>query len=291
MTTPDERARILEWNTRIRSPQPRLAYRIPFPGGEPIMSSSPLRVPSPLSSHFQATFARQMEAQTVEIQSDPYDIAIPPRTLSNPPQYTSPTIEELEALTLDSGPRCDMGDCIVDDMLACTMWDLLQSNLHNARILEAVARGHRQRAAIEWERFRTRKFDRRMMGIIEREREAQKRFEEEGSAAPPIVVRNPTPPLAVILPGYKQTPSPIPIVARLPMHQPPPPPGHAQNPILIDVSDYKTSKASSSSSSSDYETAPESRRTTPEERKKFRRKRRIEQAYKRIDRRIAKEKR
>jgi len=129
------------------------------------------------------------------------------------------------------------------------------------------------------------------MGIIEREREVQKQFEEEGSAAPLIVVRNPTPPLAVILPGYKQTPSPVPIVIRLPTHQPPPPPGHAQNPILIDVSDYEMSKGSSSSSSSDYETAPESRCTTPEERKKLRRKRRIEQAYKRIDRRIAKEKR
>jgi len=115
------------------------------------MSPSPLRVPSPLSSHFQATFAQQMEAQTAEIQSDPYDIAIPPRTLSNPPQYSSPTIEELELLTLDSGPRCDMGDCVVDDMLACTMWDLLQSNLYNAQTLEAIARGHRRRAAIEWE--------------------------------------------------------------------------------------------------------------------------------------------
>jgi len=287
MTTPDERARILEWNTRICSPQPRLAYRIPFPGGEPVMSPSPLRVPSPLSSHFQATFAQQMEAQTDEIQPDPYDIAIPPRALSTPPQYFSPTIEELELLTLDSGPRCDMGDCVIDDMLACTMWDLLQSNLHNARILEAVARGHRQRAAIEWERFRTRKFDRRMMGIIEREREVQKRFEEEGSAPPPIVVRNLTPPLAMVLPGHRQTPSPIPIVVRLPTHQLPPPPGHAHNPILIDVSDYETSEESSSN----YETAPESRSTTPEEQKKLRRKRRIEQTYKRIDRRIAKEKR
>jgi len=291
MTTLDERARILEWNTRIRSPQPRLAYRIPFPGGEPVMSPSPLRVPSPLSSHFQTTFAQQMEAQTVEIQSDPYDIAILPRALSIPPQYFSPTIEELESLTLDSGPRCDMGDCVTDDMLATTMWDLLQSNLHNARILETVARGHRQRAAIEWERFRTRKFDRRMMGVIEREREVKKRFEEEGSAAPPIVVRNPTPPLTMLLPGYVRTPSPVPIVVRLPTHQPPPPPGHVQNPILIDVSDYATSNGSSQSSSSDYETAPESKRTTPEEQRKLRRKRRIEQTYKRIDRRIAKEKR
>ena len=288
MTTPDERAKILEWNTRVHSPQPRLVYRIPFPGGEPVMSPSPLRVPSPLSSHFQAIFAQQMEAQTAEIQPDPYDIAIPPRTLSIPPQYSSPTIEELELLTLDSGPRCDMGDCVVDNMLACTMWDLLQSNLHNARTLETIARSHRQRAAIEWERFRTRKFDRRMMGVIEREREAKKRFEEEGSLPPLIVVRNPTPPLAMVLPGYQQTPSPVPIVVRLPTYQPPPPPGHPHNPILIDASDDASSHTSSST---DYETAPESRRTTPEERKKDRRRRRIEKAYKRIDRRIAKERR
>jgi len=110
-----------------------------------------------------------------------------------------------------------------------------------------------------------RKFDIWMMGIIEREREVQKRFEEEGSAPPPIVIRNPTPPLVTVLPRYQQTPSPIPIVVRLPTHQPPPPPGHAHNPILIDVSDYETSEESSSN----YETAPESRCTTPEERKKL----------------------
>jgi len=158
-----------------------------------------------------------------------------------------------------------MGDCVIDDVLACTMWDGLQSDLYNARVLEAIARKHCRRAAIEWEQFKMRKFDIRMMGIIEREREVQKRFEEEGSAPPPIVVQNPTPPLAMVLPGYQQIPSPILIVVRLPMHQPPPPPGHAQNPILIDVSDYETSEESSSN----YETAPESRCTTPEERKKL----------------------
>jgi len=68
----------------------------------------------------------------------------------------------------------------------------------------------------------------------------------------------------MVLPGYQQTPSPIPIVVCLPTHQPPPPPGHPHNPILIDVNEDETSYTSSS----DYETAPESRCTTPEERKK-----------------------
>jgi len=282
MTTPDERAKVLEWTTRVQSPQPRLGYRIPFPE-----ETSSLRVPPPLSSNFQASFAQQMEAQTLEYYPDPHEIAVPLRNLSIPPQFSSPTIEELELLTMDSKPRCDMGDCVIDNVLACTMWEKLQSDLYDARILEATAREHRRRANIEWERFKMRKFDVRMMGVIEREREVQKRFKEEGSAPPPIVVRNPTPPLAMILPGHRQTPSPIPIVVRLPTHQPPPPPGHAHNPILIDVSDYETSEESSSN----YETAPESRCTTPEERKKLRRKQRIEQAYKRIDRRIAKKKR
>jgi len=164
---------------RVQSPRPRLGYRIPFPE-----ETTSLRVPPPLSSNFQASFARQMEAQTLKYYPDPHEIIIPPRNLSIPPQYSSPTIEELESLTLDSKPRCDMGDCIIDDVLACTMWDGLQSDLYNARVLEAIAREHHRRAAIEWERFKMRKFDVQMMGIIEREREVQKRFEEEGSAPP-----------------------------------------------------------------------------------------------------------
>jgi len=52
MTTPDEHAKVLEWTTRVQSPQPRLGYRIPFPE-----ETSSLRVPPPLSSNFQASFA------------------------------------------------------------------------------------------------------------------------------------------------------------------------------------------------------------------------------------------
>jgi len=256
MITPDECAKVLEWTTRVQSPQPQLGYQIPFPE-----ETSSLHVPPPLSSNFQASFAQQMEAQTLEYYPDLHEILVPLRNLSIPPQYSSPTIEELESLTLDSKPRCDMGDCVIDNILACTMWDGLQSDLYNAQVLEAMAREHRRRAAIEWERFKMRKFDVRMMGIIEREREVQKRFEEEGSAPPPIVVRNPTPPLAMVLPGHRQTPSPTLIVVCLPTYQLLPPPGHAHNPILIDVSDYETSEESSSN----YETAPESRCTTPEE--------------------------
>ena len=139
MTIPDECAKVLEWTTRVQSSQPRLGYRIPF-----LEETSSLRVPPPLSSNFQASFARQMEAQTLEYHPDPHEIIVPFRNLSITPQYSSPTIEELESLTLDSGPRCDMGDCVIDDVLACTMWDGLQSDLYNAQVLEAIAREHRR---------------------------------------------------------------------------------------------------------------------------------------------------
>jgi len=188
MTTPNKHAKILEWTTRVQSPQPWLAYQIPFLVDMLLPPSLPPHVPPPLSSHFQATFAQQMEAQTIEYFPDPHKIVVPPRAISIPPQYSSPTVEELESLTLDSGPRCDMGDCIIDDAFACTMWEKLQSDLYNARVLEAIARENRRRAAIEWERFRMRKFDRWMIGVIEREREMKKKFEEEGSNPPQLVV-------------------------------------------------------------------------------------------------------
>jgi len=141
-----------------------------------------------------------------------------------------------------------MGDYVMNDIYACSLWDHIQQNLYTARQLEKMAREHRQQATIGWERFKTRKFDARMAGVIERERAAMKRFEEEGSAVEeerppiPLVVRNPTP----------RIPTP-PIIVRLPGYKPPPPPGNSQNPIIIVESD------SGNSSSSNYETAPESR--------------------------------
>jgi len=65
-----------------------------------------------------------------------------------------------------------------------------------------MAREHRRQATIEWERFRTQKFNRRIMEVIEREREVRKRFEKEESVIEeerspiPLVIRNPTSPRA-----------------------------------------------------------------------------------------------
>jgi len=73
MTIPDERAKVLEWTTRVQSPRPRLGYRIPFPEE----TSSPSHVPLPLSSNFQASFTQQMEAQTIEYHPDPHEIIVP----------------------------------------------------------------------------------------------------------------------------------------------------------------------------------------------------------------------
>ena len=120
-----------------------------------------------------------------------------------------------------------------------------------------MAREHRRQATIEWERFKTQKFDERMAGVIEREQAVIKRFEEEGSVVEeerpliPLVVRNPTP----------HIPTP-PIIIRLPGYKPPPLPGNSHNLIIIIESN------SGESSSSNYETAPESRRSTPEEERK-----------------------
>jgi hypothetical protein len=193
---------INQWTAQVHAPQPRHA------------SAAPLRaVPPPLSSHFQATFARQMEANPPNLRDDPNEIQIPIRPFQNPPIYLSPTIEEIESLTLNSGPLQDMGDYLVDDIHAITLWEHLQQNLFHARQMEGIARNLREQATIEWERFRTKKFDMRIMGIVEREREVMRRFDEEGSGhgQPRLVVERPSPPLAVVLPGYRRTPTPLPV--------------------------------------------------------------------------------
>jgi hypothetical protein len=178
---------INQWAAQVHSPQPRHAFVAPSPA-----------VPPPLSSHFQATFARQMEANPPNLGPDPNEIPIPIRPFQNPPIYLSPTIEEIELLTLNSGPMQDMGDYLVDDLHAITLWEHLQQNLFNARQMEGIARNLREQAMIEWERFRTKKYDMRIMGIVERERAVMRRFEEEGSGLnrPRLVVENTTPPFA-----------------------------------------------------------------------------------------------
>jgi hypothetical protein len=159
---------INQWTAQVHAPQPRHA------------SAAPLRaVQPPPSSHFQAVFARQMEANPPSLRIDPNEIPIPICPFQNPPIYLSPTIEEIESLTLNSGPLQDMGDYLIDDIHAITLWEHLQQNLFHARQMEGIARNLREQAAIEWERFRTKKFNMRIMGIVEREREVMRRLDEE----------------------------------------------------------------------------------------------------------------
>ena len=119
------------------SPQPRLAYHIPFP--------APRRnQPSPMTSSQQAAFARQMEAVEPRLPPDPNTVEVHRRFFSAPPVRAPITVEEIERLTLDSGPRADMADCLMDDVYAITLWDHLQQNLDTARQLERLARDHRR---------------------------------------------------------------------------------------------------------------------------------------------------
>ena len=188
---------------RVSPSQPRLIYHIPFP--------APQRdQPSPMTSSQQAAFALQMEAIEPRLPPDPNMVEVRRRFFSAPPVRAPITVEEIERLTLDSGPRADMADCLIDDVYAITLWDHFQQNLDMARQLERIARDHRRQARLEWERIRVRRLDRRISDVVEREREVARRFANEGSPppspnqpAPPLVVRNPTPPLAVVLPGYQ----------------------------------------------------------------------------------------
>ena len=260
---------ISQWAAQVHSPQPRHAFVAPSPAVLP-----------PPSSHFQATFARQMEANPPNLGPDPNEIPIPIQPLQNPPIYLSPTIEEIEHLTLDSGPLQDMGDYLTDDLHAITLWEHLQQNLFHARQMEGIARNLREQAAIEWERFRTKKYDMRIMGIVERERAVSRRFEEEGSGwnLPRLVVERTSPPLQMVLPGYRRTPTPPPVAGPSNFRRPFSPypveessPGTSSNPITIEED--------SDEPPSSYETAPESREPTPEEERKRRRRRRIEEAF------------
>jgi len=110
-----------------------------------------------------------MEAVEIPLHPDPNKIAMSARSFSVPPIYFPPTIEEIKLLTLDSRPRHDMGDYIMNDVYACSLWDHIQQNLYMARQLEMMAKEHCRQATIEWERFKMRKFDERMAGVIERE--------------------------------------------------------------------------------------------------------------------------
>lgn len=138
---------------------------------------------------------------------DPNEIIIPRRSISTHPMYLSPTIEEIESLTLDSELQHDMANHVIDNVYTCTLWDNFQQDLYNARKLERIAREHCQRAALQWERFRMNRFNVRMAGVIKRERGVKRRLDKEGSQfkglpAPPLIVRNPTPAQQMIHPRY-----------------------------------------------------------------------------------------
>jgi hypothetical protein len=263
---------INQWTAQVHAPRPRHASAAPSPA-----------VPPPLSSHFQAAFARQMEANPPNLCTDPNEIPIPIRPFQIPPVHLSPTIEEIESLTLDSGPLQDMGDYLVDDLHAITLWEHLQQNLFHARQMEGIARNLREQAAIEWERFRTKKYDMKIMGVVERERAVMRRFDEEGSgySQPRLVVERPSPPLVMVLPGYQRTPTPLPVAGpsgygrpQSPYSLEPSSSGTLSNPIIVEESD-------SDEVPSSYDTAPESRIPTPEEERKQRRRRRVEEAFNR----------
>jgi hypothetical protein len=124
------------------------------------------------------------------------------------PQYLTPTIEEIERYTVESGPEQDMADCLRDDPLATEMWEHLQSDLATARDLEGLVRNYRRSTATQWERFKNRRFDRRTERVVERERRRWNENEgtSERDSPIPLVIRNLTPPLAMILPGATSRP-------------------------------------------------------------------------------------
>jgi len=126
-TRPNPIQELFEPNSQIFSPQPWRIYPPLFP--------VTTEWPSPLSSHFQASFAWQMEAIKLLLCPDPNEFTVPVRTLSNLPVYLSPTIEEIEQLTLDSGPRHDMGSYVMDDVYVSALWNHIQQNLYTAQPL------------------------------------------------------------------------------------------------------------------------------------------------------------
>ena len=83
-----------------------------------------------------------MESQEIIYHPNLNKFSIPQRSLLNPAVYLSLTIEEIEQLTLNSGPRYDMANYILDEVYACTLWDHLQQNLFTAQKLKEMAREH-----------------------------------------------------------------------------------------------------------------------------------------------------
>jgi len=125
------------------------------------------------------------------------------------PLFITPTISEIELLTLENRSEQDMADYLRNDTLALESWERLQADLQTARELEALARERRRSVTAQWERFKYRRFDRKIQRGIERERRRwiETNTETRRPESPfPLVVRNNTPsPLNATLPGYRQT--------------------------------------------------------------------------------------
>jgi len=87
-----------------------------------------------------------------------YHVPFPARTIENPimnqlpsprlsiisstssPLFVTPTISEIELLTLENRSEQDMADYLRNDTLALKSWERLQADLQMARELEALAR-------------------------------------------------------------------------------------------------------------------------------------------------------
>jgi len=129
------------YNTAPEQLTQRVVYHVPFPAKtteNPIMNQPP----SPRLSIVSSTSS---------------------------PLFVTPTISEIELLTLENQSEQDMADYLQNDTLALESWERLQADLQTARKLEALARERRQSVASQWERFKYRRFDRKIQKGIERE--------------------------------------------------------------------------------------------------------------------------
>ena len=168
--------------THPRTPPPRVVYHIPFPA----MPRRPTSEPSPI---------------------------LPPGSPSVPPAHISLTVNEIELYTMESRVQHDMADCLRDEPLAVESWERLQFEMRAARDLEVLVREYRRSIGAQWERFRTRRYDRMFEHITQRERRRWQEVEEVArrsrSGSPiPLVVRNPTPSPPRVL--VERPPTPIP---------------------------------------------------------------------------------
>ena len=95
-----------------------------------------------------------------------------------PPAHISLTVNEIELYTLESRVQYDMANCLRDEPLAVELWERLQFEMRAARDLEVLVREYRRLIGAQWERFRTRRYDRMFEHITQWERRQWERGEE-----------------------------------------------------------------------------------------------------------------